>query len=373
MEEVFTEVKTIISGPPDPVKKPKFSRKHIAVFVCAAIAACTIPVAAVVLPARGDVIASPDLMTDSMVNAPPAMLDDPGGYGESASSQTIEPDTPPAGSLDLRVQRSGQPLYDDGLFDSGDAEDATQNSMVADGEESDPNAAAQAVNDIESNMIPSGHRAPDDSSGSGQDIKDQAAAELAAARQELEEARLALAAERKAREEAEKAALLNAQNAAPSEPVATTQPDETQASDPPDWLVSDDAALDPDEPPDWLFTALDKAAWRNPYDGGPLCQLNYAQIPCPLDNADTRLYVELGAPLSTLTQGDLLEFVKKAIRDCDASWATIIGSDNMGLQFVHCNTDIAMCGPLDEYGQVTDALYAIVLTEFGYELVDVKG
>ena len=225
MEEVFTEVKTIISGPPDPVKKPKFSRKHIAVFVCAAIAACTIPVAAVVLPARGDVIASPDLMTDSMVNAPPAMLDDPGGYGESASSQTIEPDTPPAGSLDLRVQRSGQPLYDDGLFDSGDAEDATQNSMVADGEESDPNAAAQAVNDIESNMIPSGHRAPDDSSGSGQDIKDQAAAELAAARQELEEARLALAAERKAREEAEKAALLNAQNAAPSEPVATTQPE----------------------------------------------------------------------------------------------------------------------------------------------------
>ena len=135
---------------------------------------------------------------------------------------------------------------------------------------------------------------------------------------------------------------------------------------PPEWLFG------PPEPdvPEWLTDALDRAVYRNPYDGGPLSQKSYAQVPCALEGADTRLYVELGAPVSTLTQGDILYFVTNAVRGCDASWATIVGSDGMGIQFLNCETGLALYGPLDEYGQVLEIRHYIMLTEYGYGMLE---
>ena len=129
--------------------------------------------------------------------------------------------------------------------------------------------------------------------------------------------------------------------------------------------------MDPEMPP-WLTTTLEKAVWNNPYDGGPLFQISYAQVPCPLENADTRMYVDLGAPVSTLTQGDLLAFVARSVKGCSADWSTIVGSDGYGLQFVN-GPDFAFYGLLDEYGQVVEASYVIMLTENGYELIEANG
>lgn len=358
-------MKTIISGRPDPDKRKPVLRKRLAVFGVCAAAACIVPVAAIVLPAHGEL---PDDPVASMGTerppVPQAMSD--GAYGcgpESAGGDAVQA---PVESLDLRVEKSGQLTYDDGISeDAGASEPAAEDAQdgIADGSV-----------DVETAMVPAGTKDATDQAADrdGQPDADAeaaaAAAELKAAREELEAARKQLEAERKAREAAEEAARKAAEQAVPQ---PATEPEAPAETDPPDWLVPQEPVQE--DSLDWLHTALDKALWRNPYDGGPLCQGQYAQIPCPLENAETRLYTELGAPVSTLTQPDLLAFVKMAVQGCDASWATIVGSDGYGLQFPGCTADFAFYGPLDEYGQVTDVQYIIMLTEYGYGIADAKG
>lgn len=173
------------------------------------------------------------------------------------------------------------------------------------------------------------------------------------------------------------------------EPAEQEEPEPAAEAEqgPPEWLVPDAPETIPateaeQGPPEWLFGppepdvpewatgTLDRAVYRNPYDGGPLSQKSYAQVPCALEGADTRLYVELGAPVSTLTQGDILYFVANAVQGCDASWATIIGSDGMGIQFLNCDPGLALYGPLDEYGQVLEIRHYIMLTEYGYGMLE---
>lgn len=371
-------MKTIISGRPDPDKRKAVPRRRLAVFGAGVALACVLPVAAIVLPAHGE---PPDDPVAAMGRAgasePQAMSDyvhDPGPAGtpDAQSGQA------PARSPDLLVEKSGQLTYDDGADDANDNTQGPAAGIAQDVPDGLPDGAG---NDVETAMIPVGTKDVQDLTGGAdrdpvQDAQDAAAAaaELKAAREELEAARKQLEAERKAREAAEAAVREAERQASEQQAQAPEAPVDTA---PPDWLAPQEAepVAEPvqEDPLDWLFTALDKAMWRNPYDGGPLCQTSYAQIPCPLENADTRLYVELGAPVSTLTQGDLIAFVKQAIEGCDASWATIVGSDGYGLQFPGCSTDFAFYGPLDEYGQVTDAQYIIMLTEYGYGIADAKG
>lgn len=158
------------------------------------------------------------------------------------------------------------------------------------------------------------------------------------------------------------------------EPEPDPEPEPEPAAEPaedegmPDWLLP--AAPEPEPAPEWLLDMLDRAMWRYPYDGGPLCQKSWAQIPVPLDNAGTRAYVELDTTVAWLSQGDLLGFAGNSIRYCDADWFTITGTDGWGIQFPGCNTDFAVYGPLDEYGEVTAVVRFIYLGEDGYYAVE---
>lgn len=152
----------------------------------------------------------------------------------------------------------------------------------------------------------------------------------------------------------------------------------TDESAPPDWLVSADDST----PPDWLVPAepgmpewvqaldlIDRAMWKIRYEPGPLCQSSWAQIPCAVTDG-TRAYVEFEAPLVWLQQADLIYFAGNSIRHCDADWFTVYGSDGYGIQFPGCNVEFAVYGPLNEYGEVTEVVRYIFLTEDGYCAVE---
>ena len=150
-------------------------------------------------------------------------------------------------------------------------------------------------------------------------------------------------------------------------PEEEPEPEEPAPEDGlPDWLSGGEP--EPEPAPEWLLATLDKAMWNNPYDGGPLCQKSWAEIPCAVTDG-TRAYVQLDTTVAWLTQGDLLGFVGNSIRYCGADWFTIVGVDDWGIQFPGCNTDFAVYGPLNEYGEVTEAVRFIYLGEDGYYAV----
>lgn len=365
-------MKTIISGPPEP-KKPWYrSRRNIGVLAASAVAVCTISVMAVVLPARAE-IAGQDPVEPRITlpdEAPQDMTMDPGGYAGVANTDP-EINTADTGNIDFRVERSGQLLYEDPTAAPAGITTDGQNE-ISDGDDTTPPPTenpSENENDVDHDIDPVSGATPDHILDESGKPGSETEAELEAMRQDLENMKLELEAERRARKDAEAVA-----EKAQSKPVETNPEPEPEAEieDPvdntgaPEWL-----GLDP-EMPSWLTTTLEKAVWNNPYDGGPLFQISYAQAPCPLENADTRMYVELGAPVSTLTQGDLLAFVNRSVKGCTADWCTIVGSDGYGLQFAN-GPDFAFYGLLDEYGQVVEASYVIMLTENGYEPIEANG
>lgn len=159
----------------------------------------------------------------------------------------------------------------------------------------------------------------------------------------------------------------------PEEPVGT-EPEEPVDTEPPSWLVTDtepegEPESEAQPAPEWLSAPIDRAMWKFPYDGGPLCQKSWAQIPCAITEG-TRAYIELDTPVIWLSQADLINFVGTSIKNCDADWFTIYGSDGYGIQFLYGNPEYAIYGPLDEYGQVTEVVRFIFLGEDGYYAVE---
>ncbi len=150
-----------------------------------------------------------------------------------------------------------------------------------------------------------------------------------------------------------------------SEPAAEPDPELEEI---PSWLLTGTEAepATDDGPPVWLIGTMGVARLNFPYDNGPLCQASYAEIPVPIENCDTRVRLELGFPVSGLTQGDLLCFADTVVSNTGADWVTVYGSDGNGLQFLGGCPDWAYYGPLDEYGQVYPTTCIIRLSENGY-------
>lgn len=346
-----------------PSRRFRIPRRYVGLLAAGAIAVCVLPVTAAILPARGD---PQDNSPENVSGRAPSVLQDdpgdmyldipvqdPGGSDEvlpdGALSDGALSDGAPA---DILIEPSGQLVYQG--IPEADPETSPAGDAVQDGHD-----------DVDTAAVSVSQNAPDDPAGQPQ------ASEMEELQAELDKARRELEQERKARQEAERAAqAVPAQSEAnPADVTEQPAPADPAETDPPSWLLEQGQAAvsqDADQPPEWLVTPLDKAMWRNPYDNGPLGQKSFAQIPCPLENADTRMYVNFDAPLALLTQGDLLYFVRNGVMGCDASWATIVGSDGKGIQFMGCGIDTALYGYLDEYGQVTEVLYFLNLTEYGY-------
>lgn len=399
-------MKTIISGPKPDGRKP-FPVRNAAIAGSCLGAAAIVAAFAMTAPARGTELPETDLPETGIVRT--ASMD---GYGIGADAPYSVPSPDPVSRPEgatyaLEVRKSAQSAngaWDpDGEKAAGSGQDAAQDGVPDEDRDSgqagassgSPEAAAVPASSGEAGgqHVPPANQAAQD--GDAQELLDaknelQAATdELAATRRELEAARKALADAKAAQEQ--QAPASPAVPSQPSQPPqeagtpagGTDAPEETAApgrpveeEGPPSWIVP----YEPAEPAaaeqgaaagqvPWIADQLERAAFAIPYDGGPLCQASYAEIPCPVDNATTRMYVELGAPLSSLTQADLLHFALRSVRLCEASWATVIGSDGLGIQFLSCATSAAVVGPVDEYGRVTDIVCYIVLTDEGYGIV----